>query len=430
MSIKIYKDDAANSIFIEDANGAQFLNSLQATVPVDKVTIKDLARQIDIVSNANHSDFIDKDGNSYSGSAVDVCNQLNAIFASSGTPTNEVPEITSPLMISLVQGETLNYELIANYGVAYEWDLSNVPGVANVNGNLRKLIGGSSLSAGTYNIPVKAINYNGDDDETIVLTVSTPPFSNTKSINFSNQDYLGANASLLSGILGRTGNGSGASDAWSISFWFKGGTSSNNSQTILYFGDNDVSNGGHLYIRYLGGNDKIEFRYGSNNNMLIWESSNNATPQNTWKHIFVSYDGGTTGSSSGSINDYYSRFNIFIDGINVVNNGVWGNSNFGWSSGIDADNLRIGRYNNQNYMRNNCRVDELAFFDSDQSSNISDIYNGGTPFNFSTLATPPKHWSRMGDGDTYPLLQDSGTEANLVWQMYGMTSADIVNDVP
>ena len=36
----------------------------------------------------------------------------------------------------------------------------------------------------------------------------------------------------------------------------------------------------------------------------------------------------------------------------------------------------------------------------------------------------------MGDGDTYPYLQDSGTEGNCIFQMNNMTSADIVNDVP
>ena len=40
-TIKIYKDVSANSIFIEDNNGAQFLNSLQATVPSTTVTITD-----------------------------------------------------------------------------------------------------------------------------------------------------------------------------------------------------------------------------------------------------------------------------------------------------------------------------------------------------------------------------------------------------
>ena len=31
-AIKIFKDSEANSIFIEDANGSQFLNSLQAYI--------------------------------------------------------------------------------------------------------------------------------------------------------------------------------------------------------------------------------------------------------------------------------------------------------------------------------------------------------------------------------------------------------------
>jgi len=36
----------------------------------------------------------------------------------------------------------------------------------------------------------------------------------------------------------------------------------------------------------------------------------------------------------------------------------------------------------------------------------------------------------MGDGDTYPFLQDNGSAANCVFQMYNMTSADIVSDTP
>ena len=176
MPIKVYKDLAANSIFIEDANGAQFVNSLQASVPTTTVTITDLARQIDIVSNADHTDFIDENDNPYTGTAEDVCNQLNAIFQSSGTPSSNLPEITSPLTINSVQGSIINYELTANFGVGYEWDLSSVSGITTVEGNIRKLIGGSALSAGTYNIPVKAINYNGEDSETVVLNVSNPPF--------------------------------------------------------------------------------------------------------------------------------------------------------------------------------------------------------------------------------------------------------------
>ena len=60
-TIKVFKDESANSIFIEDANGAQFLNSLQATLNGnDLVQINDLAKGFEIVSNALHTDFVDE----------------------------------------------------------------------------------------------------------------------------------------------------------------------------------------------------------------------------------------------------------------------------------------------------------------------------------------------------------------------------------
>ena len=78
-----------------------------------------------------------------------------------------------------------------------------------------------------------------------------------------------------------------------------------------------------------------------------------------------------------------------------------------------------------------CKVDELAIWDSDQSGNVSSIYNNGTPFDLSTLGTQPKHWWRMGDGsDNYPYLFDYGSEANCIFMMNNMTIADIVSDVP
>ena len=164
MSIKVFKDSSANSIFIEDANGAQFLNSLQASVTVDKIVITDLAKQIEIVSNEDHTAFINENDNPYTGTAQDVCNELNAIFQTAGTPTQEVPVITSSLIINSVQGSILNYELTASYGVGYEWDLSSVNSITTVEGNVRKLIGGASLAVGTYNIPVKAISHNTNID--------------------------------------------------------------------------------------------------------------------------------------------------------------------------------------------------------------------------------------------------------------------------
>ena len=431
-TIKVYKDQSANSIFIEDANGAQFLNSLQATLDSnDLVQIADLAKGFPIVSNAAHTDFVDENDVVYPGTATEVCNELNAIFQTSGTPTNNIPSITSPLTINLTQGDTLNYELTANFGVGYEWDLSNVAGVTTVEGNVRKIIGGSSLATGTYNIPVKAINYNGEDSEIIVLTVSNPSFANTKSVQFNNQDWLGANAGILQNVLGRNGNGSGSGDAWTISFYFKAGTSTNNNQTIFYFGSGDTTNGNHIRLTYQGGttnNKLINFRYGSSFNYLSFSTPVNSITPNTWHHVMVTYDGGTTGSSSGSISTYYSRFDIFLDGVSQTTTNT--NSNFGNTSALNGQNLRVGRYSSGNYLRNNTKIDELAVWDSDESANISNIYNGGTPTDLSLLSTEPKHWWRMGDGDTYPYLFDVGSEANCIFVMNNMTSADIVNDVP
>jgi hypothetical protein len=441
-NIRIYKDLSANAIFFENANGVQFMNSLQAKPSVDgsKIDISDLAKQIDLVSDISHSDFINRDGvtyeqisinNGHEGTNIDVINELNSVFQDAGTPTGEIPTITSPLVINNVQGSIINYELTADYGVGYEWNLSQVSGITTVNGNVRKIIGGSSLGVGSYNIPVKAINYNGEDSRTIVLNVAAPTFANTKSVQFNNQDYLGANAALLDSTLGRSGNGSGSGDAWSIAFWFKAGTSVNNNQTIFYFGANDVSNGNHIKITYQGGvsnGRNINFKYGSNFNYLNLITPLSSVPQNSWCHVIITYDGGTTGSSSGSVNDYYSRFKIYIDGNQQTTLNF--NINYGNSTSLSGQNLRVGRYNTGNYMCNSCKIDELATWDSDQSSNVFDIYNSGSPFDLSTLTDKPNHWWRMGDGDTYPLLQDSGTEANCIFQMYNMTLANIVNDVP
>lgn len=426
--IKIYKNNGANAIFMEDDNGAQFLNSIHSVIldPLStKVSIYDNVKDIYLVWEEEHTEFVDENGIAWGADAQSTCNAMNAIFMNSGTPTGDLPQITSPLSVDMVLGSTLNYELTASFGVGYEWDLSSVSGVVTVEGNVRKLIGGSSLNTGSYNIPVKAINYNGEDSQTLVLNVTAPSFANTISTEFNNNDWLGGNAGILQNVLGRTGNGSGSSDAWSISFWFKGGTNNSNSQTILYYGS---QSSGNIYLRYRGSDESIEIRYGTTFNFIKLISPNNSLPSGTWKQVLVTYDGGTTGAASGSVNDYYSRFSIFIDGVNQTT--ANSNNNFGYTGNIDPNDFRIGRYSSGNYMRNGCKVDELAIWDSDQSSNVNSIYNSGTPANLGNLTNPPLHWWRMGDGDTYPFISDVGTQASLIFIMYSMSLSSFVNDTP
>ena len=194
---------------------------------------------------------------------------------------------------------------------------------------------------------------------------------------------------------------------------------------LFYYGSADTTNGGYIEIRLTSAN-KLRLQYGSDSNHVKLLAPT-ALVADTWQHVLITYDGGTTGASSGDINNYYSRFGIYVDGVSQSTTNS--NSNFGWSGAISGSNLRVGKLVSGNTLSGE-KIDEFALFDSDQSANVSDIYNSGTPFDLSTLTTEPKHWWRMGDGDTYPNLQDSGTEANCTFVMYNMTSADIVSDTP
>ena len=197
----IYKDEASAAIFFEDSNGVQFPNSLQAYYGdgADEISILDISRNIDIKSNFPKDSFLKQNGTAYTGTRDEIIQQLNAVFSNTGTNTTDPPVITSSLSINSVVGSVVNYEMTADYGVAYEWDFSNVTGITTVEGNDRKIVGGSGLAIDTYNIPMKAINYNGEDAQTLVLNVNNPPYANTKSVQFFNQDYLGGNAALLDG---------------------------------------------------------------------------------------------------------------------------------------------------------------------------------------------------------------------------------------
>ena len=120
---------------------------------------------------------------------------------------------------------------------------------------------------------------------------------------------------------------------------------------------------------------------------------------------------------------------MFLDGSAMSTSNS--HNNFGFSGQIPADLFRVGRSAGGEYLRNNTYIEELAIWASDQTANVAAIYNTGTPFDLRTLSSDPEHYWRMGDGDTFPLLQDSGgagTDYDFI--MFNMTSSDIVSFVP
>ena len=88
--IKIYKNDGANAIFIENENGAQFYNSMQALQidpATNKVSIYDNVKDQYLVYEEVFSEFVDGNGNQWGVDATATINALNTIFTNTGTPT-------------------------------------------------------------------------------------------------------------------------------------------------------------------------------------------------------------------------------------------------------------------------------------------------------------------------------------------------------
>ena len=427
MSIIIFRDEQANAIFVEDANGVQFLNSLQAILvnPSDTfLSVKDLARDIDIFTATPYAEFVDQSLVAYGSDASTTVNALNALFTGSGL--NVPPVITSPLTVNTTENAVINYELTATGGVGYEWE--NLPvGLVTVEGNVRKLVGSIAVD-GVYTPTMKAVNYFGDDTETLTITVSNPPYSNTKSVNFNNNDYMNATANTNNPMY-RAANGTGSGDAWTIAGWFKGGTSSDSNQTIISYGGTNKDDEGRVWVYWDGNSSKeqLVLKFGSEDEWLRFTTPDNSLVDNTWVHFIITYDGGTTGSNGGSINNYYSRFEIWLDGVSQTLNKE--NSNDGWDSSIKDEQFRIGEVVfGGKHMRNNDKVDEVAIWSSDQTVNVAAIYNSGTTHDLSALATPPDNWWRMGDADTFPTISDN--IGSLDFTMFNMTVGDIVNDTP
>ena len=114
---------------------------------------------------------------------------------------------------------------------------------------------------------------------------------------------------------------------------------------------------------------------------------------------------------------------LYIDGSLNASNTSGGTNT---ASTLDQ---RIGaRYTNANYYIG--LLDSVAIWNTDQSSNVSTIYNGGAPADLTSLS--PLSWWRMGDGDIWGgsswTLTDNGSGGNNATSI-NMEEADRTTDV-
>ena len=146
---------------------------------------------------------------------------------------------------------------------------------------------------------------------------------------------------------------------------------------------------------------------------------------NQWVHICCTWDGSTR--------------KIYLNGSEAATGAKTGSITY------STNNTRLGNLEGAGGFQFGGNMDEVAIWGSGLSpSNVTTIYNSGVPNDISGLS--PVGWWRMGEGDTYPTLTDSGsgsndgtmtnmtaddiTGAQTTGIMENMVSGDIVADVP
>lgn len=267
----------------------------------------------------------------------------------------------------------------------------------------------------------------------VTLRVVEPTYTNTKSLKFLNgiNSYLGGNPANMT-ALARAANGAGSGDAWSIGIWFKRTSTSTAGQTIWMYGGNTPNSEGFIEIKQTA-TTKIRLRYGTNNNYLQLLTPADSIALDAWSHILVTYDGGTTGVASGSVNDYYTRFKVFVNGSEKTLTTSQGN--YGWDGSLKSEVLKVGQRTGSDYLKDSL-INQIVIWDSDQSGNVAGIYNGGNTQDMTNSVTmsgtvdgsytTPANYYEIGD--SVSTIPDINGSCDLTG--YNFTSSDLIDDAP
>jgi hypothetical protein len=171
------------------------------------------------------------------------------------------------------------------------------------------------------------------------------------------------------------------SGVYTVSFWLK--PSAQNWGNIFYGTGNDYVD---IYGTTSGGTsygNKINVR-----NMGTVTSAVDSVPVGVWRNVLV-------------IRDSSNVVKIYVQGTHSGGTGSFaGDSHF--SKVADGGSGEFTGY-----------IDEIAFWNSDQTSNAAAIYNSGVAGDLNDVS-PPLHWYRMGDvnGGSGTTIDDIGTAAN------------------
>ena len=338
---------------------------------------------------------------------------------------NFVPTVANQTA-SLQGGTFLNFQIVTSDNIVNQFVELDAPSWMTLDQNSGVLSGTApafaNTSADTIVVNCKAGNaIGGSVNFTITVTVTATLAANTTSLQYPSTNT----SSVLTGnpanvtALQRAANGSGSSDAWTISMWVKP-VSDSNEQTLFYYGGDNLTTEGRIEITQFSGTN-LKMRFGHTTQYLFWFGLGNFIA-GQFNHIMVTYDGGTSGSTASSISDYFGRFSFSINGSNGIT--TLANLNSGYSGSIKADRFKIGNLGNTNYFKGT--MHQVAIWDTNEFSNLATIYNSGAVQDLSALSSAPAHIYELGS--SISSISDLTGSADLT--AFGFTAASIVTDAP
>ena len=216
------------------------------------------------------------------------------------------------------------------------------------------------------------------------------PFTNTNSVDLGGtNEYIecGGNSDFS------FTDGAGNDSAFSVSAWVK--LDSNVRARI-------AAKGNMEWLFTTDSDSKFGLYLWSNDGTSAYLNHRETTALSTgvWHHLVATYDGSNT---VGGINLYRAGSAVTMQ-----------NASAGTYAGMASQQgaLRIGQWEVNSSVMNGL-VDEVAIFDYElTASQVSSIYNSGTPADISSLT--PLGWWRMGDDDsgTGTTVTDQGSGSN------------------
>ena len=185
---------------------------------------------------------------------------------------------------------------------------------------------------------------------------------------------------------------------FTVSLWgFPSGLTQTYGQGIYTINGSfyNTNNPGGIFRIFIlpGGGVKVLTGAGGVGGQLILGDADSPIEMNKWFHLMLVLENNT--------------LNIFVNGQDKTSLATVTGTISTMPSLLTGayKNYMLGYFNNVTYSWQGSMVD-LATWDSDKSSDISTIYNGGQPGDLTSLS--PKNWWKLTDGS----LVDSGSEAD------------------